>query len=385
MQPLTIGAIIANRELAGELQACLKELPVRILFEQPNIGQWSALSDKLDRLRPDVLLLELGDVWESLEDAVRRIRRTAAAPVVIGVHTQSESEAILRAMRAGCGEYLYPPLRAGLHAALERISEERAQARGQKLRGKCIAFVSAKGGCGATTVVCHTALEVQRLTGDNILLADFDFESGMLGFLLQSKSTYSVADALHNVNRLDLSMWKALVSNGIPGVELITAPPSAMERRPDEHERLRQVLQFARANYGWVFVDLGRGLGKNCLGVLEDVDETYLVTTLDVPALYRSKQILHTLREAGYRNERLSVILNRVPRRSDVTSDEIQTMLGTTLAAALPESLDEIYDAYADRKLLPPASVLGRRFAALASRIAGVPQATNKKKFGIFG
>ncbi len=385
MQPLTIGAIIANRELAGQLQACLKELPVRILFEQPNIGQWSVLSDKLDRLRPDVLLLELRDVWEALEETVRRIRRTAAAPVVIGVHTESDSEAILCAMRAGCGEYLYPPLQAGLKPALERISEERAQARGQKLRGKCVAFLSAKGGCGATTVVCHTALEVQRLTGDHILLADFDFESGMLGFLLQSKSSYSLADALHNVNRLDLSMWKALVSNGTPGVEMIAAPPAAMGRSPDEHERLRQVLRFARANYGWVFVDLGRGLGKNCLGVLEDVDQTYLVTTLDVPALYRSRQILQTLREAGYRNERLSVVLNRVPRRNDVTGEEIQKMLETPLAASFPESFDEIYDAYADRKLLPPASALGRRFATLAARIAGVPQQGTKKKFGIFG
>jgi pilus assembly protein CpaE len=385
MQPLTIGAIVANREVAAEIQACLKELPVRMLFEQPEIGQWSVLADKLDRLRPDVLLLDLGDLWDSLEDAVRGIRRTAAAPVVIGVHTKNDSESILRAMRAGCGEYLCPPLCAGLKAALERISEERGQARGPKHAGKCVAFFSAKGGCGATTVMCHTALEVQRLTGDQLLLADFDFESGMLGFLMKSKSAYSVSDAMCNVHRLDPSMWKALVSNGTPGVELITAPPPVMERRPDEHERLRQVLRFASANYGWVFVDLGRGLSKNCLGVLEEVDETYLVTTIEVPSLYRSKQILETLRNAGYRQERLRVVLNRVPRSVDVTRDEVQQMLGVPLAASLPESYDEVYEAYADRKLLPPAGNLGKRFAALASRIAGVPRETAKKRFGIFG
>lgn len=230
MQPLTIASIVANQELAAELQACFKELPVRILFEQSGIAQWTVLIDKLEQLRPDVLFLDLAGVWDSLEEAVRKIRRATAPPVIIGLHTESDSASILRAIRAGCAEYLYPPLRASLGGALERISEERMQAREQKLRGKSVAFFSAKGGCGATSVVSHTALEVQRLTGDRILLADFDLESGLLGFLFKSKSAYSVADALQNVNRLDLSLWKALVSNGIPGVEIISAPHSTGEQ-----------------------------------------------------------------------------------------------------------------------------------------------------------
>ena len=34
---------------------------------------------------------------------------------------------------------------------------------------------------------------------------------------------------------------------------------------------------------------------------LEEIDETYLVTTLDVPALHQSKQIIQTLSGRGLR------------------------------------------------------------------------------------
>ena len=57
-----------------------------------------------------------------------------------------------------------------------------------------------------------------------MLLADLDVSAGMVAFLMKSVSPYSVADALNNVDRLDSSYWKALVSNGIPGLEVISAP-----------------------------------------------------------------------------------------------------------------------------------------------------------------
>ena len=41
----------------------------------------------------------------------------------------------------------------------------------------------------------------------------------MIGFLTKTKAIYSILDAVNNLHRLDISYWKALVSNGIPGVE----------------------------------------------------------------------------------------------------------------------------------------------------------------------
>ena len=53
---------------------------------------------------------------------------------------------------------------------------------------------------------------------------DLDFAAGIVRMLLKSKSRYSIMDALNNVQRLDASYWKAIVSNGIPHLEVLGGP-----------------------------------------------------------------------------------------------------------------------------------------------------------------
>src|SRR5579863_7606970 len=154
--------------------------------------------------------------------------------------------------------------------------------------------MSAKGGCGATTIACHTAVELPHQTGTRVLLADLDLESGIVGFLLKAPGRYSIADAVSNTQRLDENYWKALVSNGIAGLEIITAP-STPSRQPYRPEQLRIVLSFIRTQYDWIVLDLGRGLGFNSVAALEEVDDLVLVTTLEVPALHQAKVIIQKL------------------------------------------------------------------------------------------
>lgn len=381
MLPLTLAMVIADREIQAQVQECLSELSIRVVIEQPEIGDWDGLLDKIERLKPDVLLLELAPVWSTLEQVVRNFRRCAVSPAVIALHSATDPDSILRAVRAGVAEYLYPPYAAGLRSALERLAGERAPQRDQAGGGKTLAFFSAKGGCGASTLACHVALELIRQAGRDLLLADFDLDSGIIGFLLKTKSSYTVLDALANVHRLDLSFWKALISNGTPGLEVLSAPASFSVWQPGEPERFRQILRFARLHYAWIVTDLGRGLSVKVMSSLEEIDQSYLVTTIDVPALYRAKHVIRTLRDSGYSPDRLRVILNRVPRRTDVTTAEMEQMLGVPVAAALPEDSAALYECYADGKLLPPNTPIGKLITAFTRKLTGV-QAAGKARGG---
>jgi pilus assembly protein CpaE len=187
------------------------------------------------------------------------------------------------------------------------------------------------------------------------------------------------------VHRLDLNFWKALISNGIPRLEIIQAPQASGAPRPDE-ESFRHVLRFARSIYDWILVDLGRSLNLLSVGVLDEIDESFVVTTLDVPALYQAKQVLQKLIESGYGRNRLHVLLNRMPRRAEVTVEEVERMLGVPIYGMLPDDHGELYEAYAGGRLVPPASTLGTHFARLASRIAGVSaeETKGKRRFSLF-
>jgi pilus assembly protein CpaE len=382
MDYLTIGLVIGAKELWDEVQSALYEAPVRVVMEQNEIGEWGAFLEKLERARPDILLVDFKQLIDPLDDVVRQIKATSGSPMVIVVHTSADPDTILRAIRASADEYLYPPLKDDLRKAIDRIGGMRMKLRaGTRPRGKVLGFFSAKGGCGSTTLACHLAVQLHQQTKLEVLLADFDLDAGVIGFLMKSQCRYSLLDAVDNVNRMDLSFWKALVSNGIPGVEVIMAPSTQAARKERSLEDFRNILRFVRSNYDWTVVDLGRSLSPLSMTVLEELDEVYLITTLDIPALHQAKSVVQTLLDMGYARHRLRVILNRAPKRMDITIDELEKMVGVPIYATLPSDYPGLYEAYAEGGLLPAKSPLGKHFSRIAAKIAGVGHQETKKRF----
>jgi pilus assembly protein CpaE len=388
MYPLTIGLAIENRDLWEQAQSCLSDLPFRIIVEHQDIGDVSNFLDRLERMRPDVVLIDISGWREPLEGLVTSIRGAIGDPMIIAINSSADPDAILASMRAGINEYLYPPLREPLRRALERRSAERSRRRdaGAKTGGKSFAFFSAKGGCGATTLVTHVAAELGR-QNQKVLLADLDLDSGMVAFITKTKSVYSILDAVNNLHRLDIHYWKALVSNGIPGVEIVAAPLALASKQQIKDEQVRHVLGFARPHYDWTLVDLGRSLSHTAMAALEEIDEACLVTTLEVPALHQSKQIIQTLLDSGYGKHKIRLILNRAPKRLDITPAELEKMLGVPIFAMVPNDYPELYETYAEGRMLNRNSELGKQIAKLAIKLAAleIDEKTTKKRFALFG
>src|SRR5262252_5139824 len=206
MYPFTIGLLVSTPDLWQEVQAAIQNLPVRVAFEMAATDGNSALVDKVDRYRPDILLVDATAQEGRLAEMVGAVRLSAAAPRVVVLDAVSDPPRILAAMRAGASEYLNPPFADALKDAFERLSgdfDPRARRAADTDKGRTFGFLSAKGGCGATTLACHAAVELHALTGKETVLADLDLGSGLIRFLMQSKTRYSVLDAMRNVERLD--------------------------------------------------------------------------------------------------------------------------------------------------------------------------------------
>jgi pilus assembly protein CpaE len=390
MYPLTIGLAIENRELRAQTQSCLADLPFRLIVEHQDIGDLSSFLDRLERMRPDVVLVDISNWREPLEGLVASIRGAIGDPMIIALNTSADADSILSALRAGVNEYLYPPLREPLRRALERRSTERSRrgAGTTKAGGKAYGFFSSKGGCGATTLVTHVAAELGR-HNQKVLLVDLDLDAGMVAFITKTKSVYSILDAVTNLHRLDIHYWKALVSNDIPGVEIVSSPVALASKQEPKDEQVRHVLAFARPHYDFTLVDLGRSLSHMAMAALEEIDEACLVTTLEVPALHQSKQIVQTLIDSGYGKNRIRLILNRAPKRLDISPDELERMLGVPIFQTIVNDYPELYETYAEGRMLNRNTELGKQIAKLALKLGSLeddkPKEKDKKRFGLFG
>jgi pilus assembly protein CpaE len=208
----------------------------------------------------------------------------------------------------------------------------------------------------------------------------------MVGFITKTKSVYSILDAVSNLHRLDIHYWKALVSNGIPGVEIMASPMALASKQQPKDEQLRQIIAFAKPHYDWTLVDLGRSLSRMAMVALEEIDEACLVATLEVPALHQAKQIVQTLLDSGFGKNRIRLILNRSPKRLDITPGDLEKMLAVPIFCMIANDYTELYEAYAEGRMLERGSNLGKHIARLASKLANLQEEKGpKKRLGLFG
>ncbi len=372
---------IKDESLSREVIGILKKPGSQIPFDE-HTSDWTSLLDRIAESKPEVLLLDLSGVPSELNIAMRQLRYQAPRIRVVALHSSADPTTILSAMRAGVNEFLHPPLEENLAAALERLLNSSESEAAPAVRGKILGFLSAKGGCGATTLACHIAAELHNLTKKNVLLADLDLTSGLVGFLMKTPSSYSMLDAVKNLSRLDESLWRALIVEHKPGLAVIPAPASYSRWDHPDENRLRQVLQFMRTQHDWIVLDLGRSLNSIAMAVLDEVDQLFLVSTLEVVALHGLKSIVHGLFEQG---EKLQLVLNRTPKMMDISTQELEKILGRSLYAALPNDYMGLYQSYSSGNLLDSNTRLAQHFSMLASKIAGMQPVKSKKKFALFG
>ena len=382
---MTTALVIKRGELLAEAERCCRDLSGQTIVEKNDCSNWTNFLEWLQQIQPQVLLIDVEHFQNIVEDRVREIKTASPESMIVAIHHAADPQMIIAGMRAGLDEYFYPPLEKNLRAVLERKIDENT--RNQFLTTsdrKTIAFLSAKGGCGGTTVACHTAVELGKRmhqTGTyHVLLADMDVTGGNIRFLMRSKTSYSVLDAMAERDTLNVASWTPLVSNGYPALEVISAPANFSVPKMPEQRQIERVLNFARSRYQWTVLDLGCSLTPYTMSMLQSINELYLVASPDVLSLYQVKQIMMELQENNYSTDRLRLILNRSAEYEDrMISDEAQRMLGISTYFSLPNDYTGLAEAYATSSLLPAHSPLSRQISALASKISGIDDQDNRR------
>jgi pilus assembly protein CpaE len=380
MMPLNAAFVISNRTVWEQAHACIRNLPVRIAVEQAidetTPIEADALLDRIERHRVDVVLVESSRLSLPLEEFVRRLRNMSASPAVIVLNPDASPERILEALRAGANEYLHLPLADTLRDAFERLSETRSKGGhdSSNALGKAFGFLSARGGCGATTFVVHVANSLARQIKETMpkqpmLVADFDFDAGLLRFLLKSKSPYSVRDALDNLHRMDASLWKGLVSPYRERFDVIPAPEELAAKVHPGQDEMMHLMRFMRSMYPVSIVDFGRSVSMAALDSLPELDALYLVVTCDTTTVDHAKRAIQMVEDRGFESDRLKILLNRAPDRGSQDPKGIESILGRPSAGVFRNDFTSLYDAYSEGRFLQPANALGKGFEALAESI----------------
>ncbi|MDE3196629.1 MAG: hypothetical protein KGN84_09815, partial [Acidobacteriota bacterium] len=238
--------------------------------------------------------------------------------------------------------------------------------------GRIHGFLSAAGGCGATTFACHTAAAAARQAKAQTLLADFDFDAALVRFVMKSKAAYSVRDALDNLHRMDTMYWKALVSTqGL--LDVIPAPDDLAAKRPGDSKETAHLMRFIRSTYQTAVIDFGRHVSSAALDSLPELETLYIVTTPDLGHLDRARDCISMAMEREFPISRVKVLLNRAGDRNSMDPKGAESFLGTSVAGCFPDESSALYDAWSEGHLLENSTKLGQALTGLTKQMLSRP------------
>ena len=384
-QQLTAILICPDGELKRQFQATAAGLRPRLatLAELNDYPGSRDLAEQFRQRQPDALLIDVGTRRDRALELFAQIGRQWPDLSVVALHGSNDPETILQCLRSGAAEFLCSPFSAhDVGQALDRMLrrknlQTRPRAAG---RGRVFAFASAKGGSGATTICCNTAFQMRKKAGGKVLLADFHMTAGVAAFLLRVNHPYSVMDALKHSSQLDVSLWGSLVSSR-DGLDILSAPerpePALIEPYP-----VQEVLEYTRSAYTHVLVDLGSVCDGIAMATLAVADETFLVCSCEMPSLFMMRRTLPLLEEMGYSRDHIHVLVNRVSRRTELATADMEKIFRASVHSTFPTDAGAVMHALREGQAVAENSELGKGIARFAEEIAGKPGGESKA-FGI--
>ena len=289
--------------------------------------------------RPDVAIVEVTDT-ESASDVATvrtldRLTRALPGTALFVTGPINSAQFVIQVMRAGALEYLRRPIDEDeLSVALEKISRARKLTPSTGRRADVITVFSGSGGIGVTTLAISLALALAENTSRQVLLIELDTRPSDAMTFLDIRPPYSVADALHNIDRMDESFIQGLVVKYDNGLMVLTAPPRP--EPPYDGERVQMMLEILRTHFDYIVIDCRHDYDAATMTALDNSDTILLLTAPNVASVRSATAAISALRQSGMDMTKIKPVISRERTGVDVDTKHVKDTLGMPIFWATP-------------------------------------------------
>ena len=297
------------------------------------------LRDAVERMlpeAPELVIVDASGIDADEADLLERLARQYPAAVLMLLTRGQQQEVLIRAMRAGMREVLQLPLvHKAFHEAMDRVD---IQAGVTQMRdGKVLAFISCKGGSGATFLSANFAYALAALAGCKVLLIDLHGQFGDATlYVSDQKPAMTLSDICAQISRMDGAFLASCLVHVTPNFGVLAAaddPGHKVDMQPGHMDR---ILAVARQHYDYIVLDVGRQIDALSLRALDSADVIYPVLQLALPDIRDGRRLLDIFRSLGYPGERLRLIVNRYEKGGRLRLADLEQALGASVVHTVP-------------------------------------------------
>ncbi len=280
--------------------------------------------------------------------AIEKYTNSNPSIEVMLINDNREADVMVAAMQSGIREILIAPASdKDFNEAFHRIDHRRRSIGiDAKSKARKIAFLSCKGGSGATFLATNLAYILADELGKNTAFLDLDIRCGDAAYHMASGPSRSdITEITRQIDRLDSKLLASSILNIAPNFDLLSAPEIPDPEYAITPLQLEKLIDIVSENYEVVVLDLEHVYDPLTAHALEIVDVVYLVMQNVLPYLRDAKRVVTRCRTLGLEEQKIRLIVNRYEKNDGIDVPLIEQVVGIKVSYTIESSTQDVTKA----------------------------------------
>lgn len=302
--------------------------------------EYTEIYDILSTLDKSVFVVDISHNPDAKLDFIGDVSRNIHNCKILVLSDSPSVGLIVRVMRAGAKEFLALPLiKTEFIDALSRINESLYCAPKKNTKCKIISIFSNKGGIGKTSIASNLALELAKITKENVALLDLNFQLGDITTFMDLKPSFNISYMLENLDKMnDDFLLSTMEKYKSTSLYVLADPPFFKQAADILPEHITKLFSMLKKTFSYIVVDAESSFDAKNIAALTESDLVFLVTIANLPALRNSQRCLELFERLGFDKNKTQILLNRYMENDEVSIDDIENVLERKVYWKIPNN-----------------------------------------------
>lgn len=265
---------------------------------------------------------------------------------VLALSDNPSVELIIEVMRAGAKEFVpVPIIKNEFFEAIKKLVTEMNEPV-KKNKCKIISVFSNKGGIGKTSLATNLALELAKITKENIALIDLNFQMGDITTFLDLKPSFNISYMLENLDKINETfLLSTLERYKSTSLYVLADPPYFKQADNIQPRQITRLFDTLKETFSYIIVDAEASFDGKNIAALDNSDLIMLVTVANLPALRNTQRCLELFEKLGYDKEKIKIVVNRYMENDEIKEVDIEKVLSKDIYWKIPNNYFAIMSA----------------------------------------
>lgn len=303
-------------------------------------SDFSKAYNAIKELSKVLVIVDISDYQEQALNFVSKITSEFKDCKVIALSDKPAVDLVIRAMRIGASDFLSLPLiKDEFFEVLNKVYSDLTDAKPKKSKCRVITVYSNKGGVGKTSIASNLALELSKITKENVALIDLNFQLGDVTTFFDLKPSFNISYMLQNLDKINEDfLLSTLEKYRDTSLYVLADPPYFKQVDDISSKEISRLFNILRDTFSYVVVDTSGGFDNKAMTALENSDLVFLVTIVNLPAIRNCQRCLELFEKLGFDEDKVQVLINRYMENDEINAEDVEEVLGKKLYWKIPNN-----------------------------------------------